>query len=705
MDLELAQMITANVSLDVFSIILTLIPIVYLLSGERYKQRINLYFLGVAVSNIFMIIGDLSDWLLQRPAYPWQKFLLSAGTALFYSASAFVLYFFARYIIQYMQIEGKSKRICLLSVTAVCSVQIFFALTSPFTGSLFYVTDQGYQRGRLFMISQLVPIFCYLLFTTLVIIYHKKLKRREVVFFLFYIFVPLGGGAVQMFIRGIAVINSGVALALLLIFVNIQFEFEIALREKEKELIKQEKEFAKQRIDIMLSQIQPHFLYNSLGAIYRLCKTDPENARKSIRKFSDFLRGNMDSLKAHESIHFEKELNHVKNFLYLEQQRFGDKLQTIYEINTKDFFIPPLTLQPLVENAVQHGILNKKKGGTIVIHTEKTDEYAMVIIKDDGIGMEKAKVVSNLGDHAHIGISNVRSRLEEMVNGDLEIESSDQGTTVTLRIPLGGYRREYMRILIIDDEPLMLDEMASILHVVRPEAEILAFCWPDDALEAAREQPVDVAFLDIQMGGMTGLQLAARLKKIKPDIHIIFVTGYSQYAVEAFAMHATGYLMKPVTIEDMEREMTFIYGEWKTEHRIKVKTFGGFDVYVEGKPVKFERTKAKELLAYLVDRRGGTVTTGEAYAILFEDAQNTVSGKTHLRMIIHSLKSTLQKVGAADILVKVSNSYAITPDKIDCDYYRFLEGDPVAVNQYQNDYLPAYSWAEERNAGLSFRNI
>lgn len=428
MDLKTEQMITANISLDVFGIVLTMIPIVYLLSGKRYKQRLNQYFLGVAVSNVFMIIGDLFDWMLQDTAEQWEKAFLLAGSALFYTASAFVLYFFARYITTYMQLEGKAQRICLLSVSAVCGVQVFFSLISPFTGAIFYVTDWGYQRGTLFWVSQLVPLYCYLLFTALVILYHRKLERREVVFFLLYIFVPLGGGAAQMFNRGIAVVNIGVALALLFILVNIQFEHEITLREQEKEL-------AEQNIDIMLSQIQPHFLYNSLGTIYHLCETNPAAAKISIRKFSDFLRGNMDSLKSHEPIPFEKELNHVMNFLYLEQQRFGRRLQVIYQIEANNFFIPPLTLQPLVENAIRHGILHKKEGGTIIIQTAEEDGYAVVTIVDNGVGMEQARRMPDLGDHAHIGISNVRSRLEEMMHGSLEIKSNSQGTSTIIRIP------------------------------------------------------------------------------------------------------------------------------------------------------------------------------------------------------------------------------------------------------------------------------
>lgn len=260
-----------------------------------------------------------------------------------------------------------------------------------------------------------------------------------------------------------------------------------------------------------------------------------------------------------------------------------------------------------------------------------------------------------------------------------------------------------MRFLAVDDEPLMLNGLVAALRGARPEAEILPFRWPEDALEELKKQPADVAFLDIQMGGMTGLQLAVELKKVKPDIHIIFVTGYSQYAVDAFAIHATGYLLKPVEKEDVERELTFLYGEEKSKSRIRVQTFGGFDLFVNGQPVRFERSKAKELLAYLVDRRGASVTTGEAYAALFEDAEDTPARKSYFRTILHELTRALKKAGVEEILRKEWNSYAVLPETFDCDLYRFLEGDPVAVNQYQNDYLPAYSWAEIRNGELYFR--
>lgn len=257
-----------------------------------------------------------------------------------------------------------------------------------------------------------------------------------------------------------------------------------------------------------------------------------------------------------------------------------------------------------------------------------------------------------------------------------------------------------MHFLAVDDEEIMLNHLENMLRRIRPEAEIFSFTWPEEALEAAKREQIDVALLDIEMGSMTGLELAARLKQIKPDIAVIFVTGYQKYALDAFTVHADGYLLKPVSVDALEQELDFVLGKTKQRKYIRVQTFGGFEIFVDGEPVKFARTKSKELLAYLIDHRGASVTTQEAYAALFENAADTGTG--YFRNIVRELKNALQSAGAEEILKRSFNSLAVAAEKIDCDYYRFLEGDPIAVNQYRGDYMPSYSWAEFRNAALAF---
>lgn len=424
------QLVLANISLDVFAIILSFIPVVYLINNRRYRQKLNFFFLGVAVSNIFMIIGDLADWTIQDASAPAMQLTLTLFSVLFYVASAFVLYYFARYMDEYLKLSGKMRKIYLTAIMAVCFVQIFFAILSPFTGSIFYVTGEGYQRGPLFMISQFVPLFCYISFMILVLANRKKLSRREVIFFLLYVFVPLGGGAAQMLFRGIAVVNIGVALALLFILVNIQFEHELALKRQENEL-------SDMRIDMMLSQIQPHFMFNVLTGIRKLCETQPSRAAESIGTFSKFLRTNMETLTDKHPIPFEKELAHTKAYLQLEQMRFREKLQIVYDIESIYFAIPPLTLQPIAENAVRHGLMKKENGGTLTIRSHENETAYVITVTDDGVGFsqEPGKAEKN----AHIGLANVKSRLAALCGGSVQIQSEiDKGTTVTILIPKEG---------------------------------------------------------------------------------------------------------------------------------------------------------------------------------------------------------------------------------------------------------------------------
>lgn len=424
------NMVVTNIALDIFCIVLSLIPIVYLLNVHRFHQKLNRYFMGVSISNAFMIIGDLADWAIQSPTDLCMKMVLSFFSMIFYVSSAFVLYFFGRYMAEYLKLSSRARKIFLIAMIALCGVQVFFAVISPFTGAIYYISDSGYQRGSLFMISQYVPLLSYLLFTFLMIWYRKRLSRRELVFFLLYIFIPLGAGGTQMFLRGIAVVNVGVTLALLFIFVNIQSERDLLIKQQEKEL-------GELHIDIMLSQIQPHFLYNTLTTIRQLCDIDPKLAKESIRNFSYFLRTNMDSLTNKAPIPFEQELKHTENYLSLEQQRFQSRLYIIYEITVRDFSVPSLTLQPIVENAVRHGVLRREEGGTITIRTKETDCSYQIVVSDDGVGFAPRQDESD--GHSHVGISNVRERLLAMCGGTLDIRSiGGIGTTATITIPKEG---------------------------------------------------------------------------------------------------------------------------------------------------------------------------------------------------------------------------------------------------------------------------
>ncbi len=254
-----------------------------------------------------------------------------------------------------------------------------------------------------------------------------------------------------------------------------------------------------------------------------------------------------------------------------------------------------------------------------------------------------------------------------------------------------------MKFLVVDDMKIIRDEECALLKEVMPECQICACSGVSEALTFAGNEYFHVAFLDIELGdvNMDGIMLAKMLKDIQPHLHIVFVTAYKKYAVDAFAIHATGYLLKPVQKEDLKRELTFLYGEDTTTHkRIRVQTFGNFEVWIDGAKLKFGRQKAKELFAYLVGRRGAGVTTREACAILFEDGVYNRSRKSYFQNIVVDMRHTLKSVGAEAVICKTYNNLSVDVDKIDCDYYRFLEGDIKAINQYNGEFMTNYSWAE-----------
>lgn len=229
-----------------------------------------------------------------------------------------------------------------------------------------------------------------------------------------------------------------VAVILFFLLQFVQFAMNMMLNFKtSSQAYRLEKELEESRIALMLSQIQPHFIFNVLGTIRGLCREDPEQAWRGLGDFSTYLRANMSALTNAKLIPFEKELDHVQTYLRLEQMRLGEKMNVVYDIAQTDFFIPPLMLQPLVENAVKHGIFYKAEGGTITIRSRQTGGNLILSVHDDGIGFEAAAREEAYDQREHHGLANVRSRVEKMLGGTLRIESDpERGSTVTLEFPI-----------------------------------------------------------------------------------------------------------------------------------------------------------------------------------------------------------------------------------------------------------------------------
>ena len=253
-----------------------------------------------------------------------------------------------------------------------------------------------------------------------------------------------------------------------------------------------------------------------------------------------------------------------------------------------------------------------------------------------------------------------------------------------------------MNILAVDDEFFALELMRSALEEVASGAEIHLCRDVTSAINIAKEKRIDVAFLDIHMPEKSGIELARDLKMINPKINVVFATGYSEYMKEGIDLRMSGYLLKPVTPEAVREELENLRHpiEWNSEKRIKILTFGNFDVFVDGEPVKFERKQSKEILAYLVDKRGTSATYAELASVLWEDGEYDRARQKNLQVYIAGLVKSLHAVDVRDLILKNRQGILLNTRIVDCDYYRFLEGDMRAVNSFTGQYMSAYSWAE-----------
>lgn len=258
-----------------------------------------------------------------------------------------------------------------------------------------------------------------------------------------------------------------------------------------------------------------------------------------------------------------------------------------------------------------------------------------------------------------------------------------------------------MKTIIVDDDPIMGVHTDKELQDM-PQIELLAhFENPEEALTFAKENQIELAILDIEMPQMNGIELSRRLRNINPDTAVIFLTAHEDFAMEAIRNRATAYVLKPYSVEELAYAIeTAILLSRRNERKIFARTFGNFDLFVDGKAVMFKSAKAKELLALLVDRQGGTVYTGQIIATLWEDRPNDEATQSLCSKIAKTLQEELNQYGIGDILVQSRGVKRVDIDKFDCDLYELLNGEEQATKKYLGEYMSEYGWAEERAAIL-----
>lgn len=257
-----------------------------------------------------------------------------------------------------------------------------------------------------------------------------------------------------------------------------------------------------------------------------------------------------------------------------------------------------------------------------------------------------------------------------------------------------------MNVIYVDDEKPAIDNFRLTVKNFKEIDTLNTFQNGEEALAFARENVVDAAFLDMEMPGIHGLELARALKKQDTQIRVIFVTAFSQYALDAWGVDATGYLMKPYTAAEIHKELAKCTYNPLPSHRVVIETIPAFNISVDGKPLYIPGVKPSEMMALLTDRGKNGFSAGEAIACLWPDREADAGTQSLYRMTWKRLFDTLEKAGVSDIIMTFEGRRCLKTDKVECDLYHILAGDKQAARKYNGEYLREYEWAEERNAQL-----
>lgn len=256
-----------------------------------------------------------------------------------------------------------------------------------------------------------------------------------------------------------------------------------------------------------------------------------------------------------------------------------------------------------------------------------------------------------------------------------------------------------MKVLAIDDDEPSLEQLKETILRVCPEAELVCFSNPEDYDRYPDKASFEMAFLDIQLGSVSGIQLALDLKKYAPFCNIVYVTAFSEFAYAAIKTRASGYVMKPYTDEDILEEFLdprYPPADVNTEdEKPVIHTFGNFEVLgKDNKPIRFSRTVSKEIFAYLIDQCGYPVTGKDIAADVLEEPDYQASVSKKVSQYISDLVKDLRNEGYFDIIKKQNRQIYISKNSVECDLFEALKGNSAALNSYKGEYLIEYSWAE-----------
>ena len=419
-----------HVSLELWGGIFCLIAALCMFLTRNFETNKRKLLMFMQLSTAVLLFMDALAWAYRGVSGTVGFYMVRISNFMVFFLGDLILLLYHLYLCDCL-FAGEYEQKKIKRIPAVCVVVcigMLLVIVSQFTGLYYsFNVNNFYHRNAMYPLSLIIPLLGGVIDFTLLIQYRKKVSQATFVCLLSYMILPMLAIIFLFFFYGISLVNIAINISMIFMFI-------VATVEQSRELNNKEKEMCDMKIALTLSQIGPHFIFNTLSTIRHLCIKNPQLAAETVDEFTTYLRGNIDSLINDRMIYFEKELKHVQSYLAIEKKRFGERVNVVYDIKETDFMLPALSMQIVVENAVKHGICKKAGGGTVMIRTERHDNNIYITIEDSGVGFDPENLPDN--GRTHAGIANVRSRLENMCHGRLEIESMiGSGTKVRIILP------------------------------------------------------------------------------------------------------------------------------------------------------------------------------------------------------------------------------------------------------------------------------
>lgn len=440
-----------QIPLSMWGAMFALIAAMTVFLGRHGSKRRSYVLAAMLLVDAIMLFSDGYGIALQGNVSEFASFAIRLCNFFVFACIPVLAYLMTVYITALASNKfHQASNVWVVISSVICIIHFAIAAISPVFDFLYYFDEFNvYHRTNNYIVASALAGLELILLCAMTVHYRNRITRYERYSIMAYLLLPFATNLVQLFNYGLILNNLAITTSLLLMFLTHEVQKSRKIVQQEKELMENrikvseqqaqlaqlDAELAEKRIQVSISQMQPHFAFNALGSIEQLCRTDPTKAALATHHFAQYLRRNLRTLSSPELASFSSEMQHVRTYLWLEKMRFGEDVQFREEIRVSDFNLPSLTIQPLVENAIKHGMMDSEEGTlTVWVRTAESSDSYFVTVEDNGCGFDMERV--DRDPKAHVGLANVQERIQLMQGGEVRVDSAPgKGTRVTIRIP------------------------------------------------------------------------------------------------------------------------------------------------------------------------------------------------------------------------------------------------------------------------------